>query len=254
MEYHSGTVGLFPAPAECFVAGTAAQPDRPHNRKKIGKDRINMLPVDEITFDNAIFRYLRKIVFALDNALFNHKGSAGPKYQATRYVLVLPFFSSIAGAVFVLFSNIFVDLTEDDYIHILTYCLLILLVVNLILMSGNIFVFRSRAKKLLYPVFIAAITLIFSFFFFSIFLWGWCFWFIVLIIWDILTGGGGPSTIKPRSISSYYEQPEPYYEEAHIDDGTFGGRKLTRNSRFGDWKDGMGHTYSESFGQFKRKD
>lgn len=224
----------------------------PHNRKRIGKDRFNMKSVSKIPLDNPLYRLCRKLVFAIDNLLFNFKGSAGPKYQSTRFALVLPFLFAIAAASYNFFGSLFFGVTDKEFEKAVSIGIPILLVANLILTCRNIFIFRSWVKKIFYPVFIAAVTMFFFFLFLFICVWVYAIVMIILILWLAFCGwvGAGSSSGGGSSGGS----SEPVYEEAYVDDGSFWGKKLTRTGGVGDWKDGMGHSYEESFGQFHQKD
>jgi len=130
-------------------------------------------PVERIWLDNPVFFLIRVGFFKLDNALFNRKGAVGPDYQPPRMILVLPYWIGLICFLFVIIligiiSHLYgVENSDDNWMehiycwHVFTLPLTVIL--NTLLFSRNMFIFRDRIRKTLYPCFIAVCSAIMAF-------------------------------------------------------------------------------------------
>jgi len=206
-----------------------------------------MKDIEKVPFDNPAYRFFRKLVLRLDNALFNRNGSAGNDYQPTRYALVLPYLGGIAAASYIFFSS-FGKHDNDVLTNNILTCLPFLLLANVVLTCRNIFVLRGWVKKIFYPVFIAAVSLIFFFIVTFVCAWIYAIVMIVLIVWFCLAAWLGSEREQAAQSSR-----SPVREEVLVDDGSFWGKTLTRTGGVGDWQDNSGNSYEEFCGEFRKK-
>ena len=206
-----------------------------------------MKDVGKVPLDNPVYRFCRKFVLRLDNAMFNHNGSEGKDYQPTRFALVLPYLGGIAAASYFFFSSFGKHDNNVLTNNILTW-VPILILVNVVLTCRNIFVLHGWVKRVFYPVFIAAATLIFFFVVTFVCAWIYAIVMVILILWLCLSAWLGSEREQAAQASR-----TPVREEVIVDDGSFWGKTLTRTGGVGDWQDRSGNSYEEFCGEFKKK-
>ena len=208
-----------------------------------------MKDVEKVRFDNPVYCFARKLVFKLDNALFNRHGSAGMDYQPTRYVLVLPYFCGLIFAAIAFFSGVFRISPGKAAILPALLCLTIMVLLNIWFNFDNVCGFRNPIKKLLYPIFIATVTLVF--FFLVMAVCGILFPLAIIALflmalWMDISSWGSSST--PINYDTGHGE-----ESILVDDGTEHGRYITRTIGQNNWHDDFGNRYEKSGGGFIRK-
>ena len=201
--------------------------------------------VGKIPLDNPIFRVLRQAVFQMDNALFNHNGSAGPGYRPTQYMLVLPYFAALATMVYYIYWSFTKNITETQAQAYLWRGGAILLGANLLLMLRHALGLPGILKKLLYLVFTVVVTGVFYAVTAVLLIWLAACFFIIIVgaaLFGAAFGGGGSSSRR---------QTTTYRETTVVDDGSLFGKTLSREDG-GNWHDGATE-YEETSGGFRRK-
>ena len=177
--------------------------------------------------------------------MFNHNGSAGPRYRPNRRALVLPALAGVATAVYVMLSD-FQGRSQDEAMLALLPWVAGLVGGNMLLMAGHLFTLPTWTRRIFYPIFIAAVTLVF----YGLITIVACYALaiaLLLFLVPILFGAVFSSKGGSSGSSSSYR------EEAYVNDGSLFGRTLTRQSGDIDWHDNCGGTYEESCGVFRRK-
>lgn len=211
------------------------------------------MEIDSIFFDNPLFRWSRRTVFRLDEAIFNRHYSAGPLYQPTRFVLVLPFWCAIL-ATFGHFvdSLLFCAAGNNPYGKIVFYMPFILF--NVFFFCKNCLAFPNRLRQYFYPIFITICSLGFFLLVFALFWWLSSFAWIVLLVCAALTGGGSSSSSSSCSSGGTSSGDEEYVQQATICNGSVIPTTITRTGGMGDWHGDDGHTYTEDMeGNLHRK-
>ncbi len=201
--------------------------------------------VKAVWLDNPVFFLLRRFVYWLDNALFNHKNSIGVNYQPTLYLLILPHHCAIAAVI----AHFFMPPEE-----LLFFWAPIALGVNVLFMLGHILSMPSVLKKIFYFLFVLFFSVLIFAVIFYIAVWALAIimvlfvsWFFLKSWWEDLGSSPAPSP-APRVV-----------ETVTIDDGSFFGKTLTKDDSFGSsYKDSGGTEYkkvSSDFGQdyFQKK-
>lgn len=207
-----------------------------------------MKDVGRVPLDNPVYRWFRKLVLRLDNAIFN-RGVADPAYQPTRFVLVLPYLGGIAAASYIFFSSFSGNRSDLDAVEKnILFCVPLMVLLNILFNIGNVFVLRGWARKLFYPVFIAVVSVLF--FALVTFVFAWIYVIVIagLLLCVFLSGTFG----KGGALSSD-SGDAPVRQEVWVDDGSFWGKKLTSTDCIGEWRDRFGNTYEESGGEFRKK-
>ncbi len=189
----------------------------------------------------------QNLVAKLDNAMFNHNGSAGPHYKPTRHALLLPALAGLATAIYIIYLQFQGHKNDMAALQPLLVWLPCLVGGNILLTIGHVFRLPTWTRRIFYPIFIAVVTLIF--FAFTTFVSVWLLFFAAIfffapIIFGAAFGSHGGSSSSGSS---------SYREEAHVDDGSIWGKTLTREGGVGDWHDGCGGAYEEVSGGFQKK-
>lgn len=208
-----------------------------------------MKDVKKVPLDNPVYRFFRKFVLRLDNALFNGGAAADPAYQPTRFALVLPYLGGIAAASYIFFSSFTGDRADLDAVEkniLLGIPVMVLL--NILFNIGNVFVLRGWVRKFFYPVFIAVVSVLFFALVTFVCAWIYAIVIIVLLLWVFLSANFG----KGGALSSG-SGSAPVRHEVLVNDGSFWGKTLTSTDRIGEWRDRFGNTYEESGGEFRKK-
>ena len=209
-----------------------------------------MRGIHRIPLDFPFLYPIRKLVYRLDNALFNAKGSCGIGYEPTQYLLVLPYLAGIFAAVYCIFCSLTgprgAEMAAQRQVVMLSP---LLVLANLLLMSKHIICMPTWPKRILYPVFVivftglcAYATMYLSYLLAMLF----C---VVVVLMAFLGGKGGGSSHGGLFSSG----GNNYREEVVVDDGSFFGKTLHRDNGCGDWSDGSGHSYEETSEGFVQK-
>lgn len=234
-------------------------------RKQSGQEQSfrSVKGVERIKWDNFYFRFARKVVFGLDNFLFNHNGSAGPGYQPTRYALVAPFWFAVLGPILGIIVGILAspkneDFSEEKFIVIWgTVTLLFMLINTFFSCRKNVSFFRDRPRKILYPIFLFVSTMIFFYITSLLFLLLIYVIIVIVVLWVMVVflyhfilamlGASASSSSSGRSGGD----PITPTESCWIPDGTVMGKTLTKEG--GSWKDSSGNRYEEDLCGFLHK-
>ena len=205
-------------------------------------------PIGKCFLDHRFFRAAREWVYGLDNRLFNRNGLI-PDYQPTRRVLILPYYAAWIAVTWLFGAVLFMGAQQKMVCEQIFFCLLpLLMLVNVLFSLRHLFKFPNCGRKVLYALFIAAVTLgAFCLAFFVIF---WLYFIVLMIvifyIFRVLLSDSGKAP-----------EPEPpqhvYKEEVIVDDGSLFGKTLTREGSGGAWKDSVGNVYEEHDGFFRKK-
>ena len=84
--------------------------------------------------------FFQKMVYKMDNAMFNHDGSAGPNYQPTTRALILPLVAGIIAGFYLVYCSFQGGKEQEEMIlRQLFYALPILAGVNVLFMIKHVF-------------------------------------------------------------------------------------------------------------------
>ncbi len=207
-----------------------------------------MSGLHRIPLDFPFMYPLRKGVYLLDNALFNSKGSCGPAYEPTQYLLVLPYLAGIFAAIYCIFCSLTgskgAEIEAQRQVVMLSP---VLAGVNVLLLSKHIFCMPTWPKRIFYPVFVIVLTLLCAYVtMYLTYLLAMLFCAIVIIM--ACFGGKGSS-----SSSGFGSGGDNYREEVVVDDGSVFGKTLYRDNGFGDWRDNCGSYYEKTSDGFVKK-
>ena len=215
-----------------------------------------MEELQSVPFDNLFLRISRKLIYHLDNAMFNHNGSNGPDYKPTQYLLVLPFLYGILSIIYCIFSAFCPGSSEIAAQQKAIFGIAWLVGVNLLFMAKRIICMPSWTKRFFYSVFVVVVTAAYAFLVFY-----FAYIFVILLIpigivkdffspCDCGGTGGSMSSASGSSMSDSYANDYP--RDVVVDDGSFWGKSLHRENDYGLWSDRSGEKYEETSTGFKK--
>lgn len=206
--------------------------------------------IEYLWLDNVLFRYARRIVFSLDNYLFNRNGSAGPGYQPNRHVLIIPYYFGLVASFIIFVTKLFSSGKTSDlptplitFFGIVYLILFVAFFVSLVVSCRNVLVFRDWKRKVLYVLFIVACS--YLCFYITLFI-GIAILLIVFLVLMIifalyLLAIGLKTSFSTDWTGINFKAKETW----QIVDGSFMGVTLTRVS-MDEYKDGAGNTYRDT--------
>ena len=216
-----------------------------------------MEELQSVPFDNLFLRICRKLIYRLDNAMFNHNGSNGPNYEPTQYLLMLPFLYGIMAIVYCIFSAFCPGSSEIVAQRNAIIGISWLVGLNLLFMARRIICMPTWTKRFFYSVFVVVVTASYAFLVFY-------FAYILVLLFTLIgividffnpnSGGGtGGSMSSGSGTSMSGSCSSDYPEHIVVNDGSFWGKFLHRENQYDDWTDISGEKYEETSTGFKKK-